>query len=435
MELSSIIKKIGHSLMEIRVRALKNIKSKLDHGLLSVADLVQERALFVFLLEWFNFPEVPLQEEVLQLLSALSKHPTGAHMLLDVGAVEFLTQLSPNVEKELQAIIDCVIDQLFHLRELPLTPGAPAGSYEEHFTSAAAQIEEECLARGYFQSSRPDPLDIPPQRGTASKTVRCLKFSVFPWLSLTPTDRHIWSSNESFLRSNDPTSVRTTCELLRDVIMQDFPAEIFLQRPSIVQSLLSLLSLSGESEAGYLTLQALGCLQQLCSGLRSRLRFHRDPGFCSAKQDPVSQNSSVSYAQEVRGTQRSVASSADGCSPRPSVVGRTGQRVRGDGQDGDAASSRSPLLSPCTLMHSKWQWRVSGRRRRGEWPPGTGASPGPPPQSPQTLGQLEGAELEPQEEEVLQLQVQQWSLAQFSVAALDHALPLLRTGEEAHGGA
>lgn len=71
----------GHSLVEIRVRALKNIKSKLDHGLLSVPDLVQERALFVFLLEWFNFPEVPLQEEVLQLLSTLSK--VSSHLFFD----------------------------------------------------------------------------------------------------------------------------------------------------------------------------------------------------------------------------------------------------------------------------------------------------------------------------------------------------------------
>lgn len=39
----------------------------------------------------------------------------------------------------------------------------------------------------------------------------------------------------SSLRSDNHNLVRTTCELLRDVIMQDFPAEIFLQRPSTVQ--------------------------------------------------------------------------------------------------------------------------------------------------------------------------------------------------------
>lgn len=37
----------------------------------------------------------------------------------------------------------------------------------------------------------------------------------------------------SSLKSSNPNLIRTTCELLCDVIMQDFPAEIFLQRPQI----------------------------------------------------------------------------------------------------------------------------------------------------------------------------------------------------------
>lgn len=64
---------VGHSLVEIRVRALKSIICKLDHSLISVSDIVQEKMLFVYLLEWFNFPEVPMQEEVLELLTTLSK--------------------------------------------------------------------------------------------------------------------------------------------------------------------------------------------------------------------------------------------------------------------------------------------------------------------------------------------------------------------------
>lgn len=46
---------------------------KLDHSLISISDIVQEKMLFVYLLEWFNFPEVPMQEEVLELLSSLAK--------------------------------------------------------------------------------------------------------------------------------------------------------------------------------------------------------------------------------------------------------------------------------------------------------------------------------------------------------------------------
>lgn len=47
-----------------------------------------------------------------------SKHPSAAQMLRDVGAVDFLTQLSPNVEPRLRAVIDGTLDQLFQLPEL-----------------------------------------------------------------------------------------------------------------------------------------------------------------------------------------------------------------------------------------------------------------------------------------------------------------------------
>uniref|UniRef100_A0A671MLB4 Rotatin N-terminal domain-containing protein n=1 Tax=Sinocyclocheilus anshuiensis TaxID=1608454 RepID=A0A671MLB4_9TELE len=388
MELSSLIKKIGHSLVEIRVRALKNIRSKLDHGLIAIPDLVQERMLFVFLLEWFNFPEVPIQEEVLELIGMLSKHPSGAQMLREVGAVEFLTQLSPNVDPRLRTIIDGIFDQLFHLPEaLPSCP--PTTSYEPH----SLRNEHE----GYFQCSKPKQTDAP----TPRVSCRCLKFSVFPWLSLNTTDRHILSSNESSLRSDNHNLVRTTCELLRDVIMQDFPAEIFLQRPSTVQSLLSLLGLNVDGDVSYLTFQALACLEQLCRNLRSRLRFYRDPSFCSSKQDPVSQNSSISYPQEVRATQHSGVSSPEEISTRPSVVGRPGQRLRGDGQDGDAASSSG-----------------SSSQR--------GAPPRPAQQSPLLQPHPE-LPPEMEAEDSLELQLQQWSLARFAVDAVKHALPLIRT--------
>ncbi|KAI1889059.1 hypothetical protein AGOR_G00175160 [Albula goreensis] len=407
MELSTLIKKTGHRLVEIRVRALKNIQCKLDHGLLSVPDLVQEKMLFVCLLEWFNFPEVPMQGDVLELLSTLAKHPTAAQMLRDVGAVEFLTQLSPNLEPQLQAVVNGIVDQLFQLPELLLN--CPTDfSREQQLTSVdnpgtvLDHLDEDSSVMGYFQKSscKTRCFGNPPQRIAVRESVRCLKFSTFPWLALTTTDRHILSSNESSLRSSNHSLVRTTCELLQDVIMQDFPAEIFLQRPSIVQNLFSLLSLGG-NDAGYLTLHAVSCLLQLCTNLKSRLRFHRDPSFYSAKQDAVSQNSSMSYSQEIRGTHQSLASSPEECSPRPSVVGRTGQRARGDGQDGDAASSSSG----------------SSAHR--------GPASRPPLQSPLDTAHLELPEMEG--EDVLELQLQQLSLAQFSTAVIEHALPLLKT--------
>uniref|UniRef100_A0A8C6MA44 Rotatin n=1 Tax=Nothobranchius furzeri TaxID=105023 RepID=A0A8C6MA44_NOTFU len=372
----------------IRVRALKSILCKLDLSLISVDDIVQEKMLFVYLLEWFNFPEVPMKEEVLELLSTLSKNPGAAQMLRDVGAVDFLTQLSPTMEPRLRAVIDGALDQLFQLPELLPSQSAV---YSHGPRTPTIVSPEDNLPKMVHES------------------VRCLKFSVFPWLTLTNTDRHILSSNESSLRSSNPNLVRTTCELLCDVILHDFPAEIFLQRPGIVQNLLSLLRLAlGSGEASYLHSPAVSCLRQLCVGLRRRLRFHQDPGFYSAKQDLASQNSSFSYAHDVLGNQRSQTSSPGAeRSLRPSVVGHAGQRARGDGQDGDTAVSDSH----------------SGSSHGGG---ATAQAPGEMPHSPADAAQLELPDLGV--EDIMELQFQQLTVAQFTVATMHHAIPLLQTG-------
>ncbi|KAJ7400345.1 hypothetical protein BTVI_106329 [Pitangus sulphuratus] len=120
MELSSLVRKLGHELTEIRERSLKTILFKLDHNLISYADLVHERALFRNLLEWFNFPDVPIKEEVLNFVNSLIKHPPAAEKMIGIGAVEFFSQLRPDVDPNLQAIIDGIVDGLFFLpSELP----------------------------------------------------------------------------------------------------------------------------------------------------------------------------------------------------------------------------------------------------------------------------------------------------------------------------
>lgn len=61
-------------------------------------------------------------------------------MLRDVAAVDFLTQLSPNVEPRLRAVIDETLDQLCHLPDL-LPSQATAyvhGSHGEALTGVAS---------------------------------------------------------------------------------------------------------------------------------------------------------------------------------------------------------------------------------------------------------------------------------------------------------
>jgi hypothetical protein len=84
-------------------------------------------------------------------------------------------------------------------------------------------------------------------------TANCFRFATFPWVTLTPTDKHVLSSTDksvvttftkscssivtsfSSLRSPDPSLVVCACEFLSDVVFQDFPAEVFLQRPFMIK--------------------------------------------------------------------------------------------------------------------------------------------------------------------------------------------------------
>ncbi|XP_060030017.1 rotatin isoform X2 [Erinaceus europaeus] len=399
--LPGLIRKLGHPLAEIRERALRSVVSKVQLRLLSPADLVQERLLLARLLDWFNFPAAPLQHEVLGLLGTLVKHAPAAQHLVDLGAVEFLSKLRPNVEPDLQAEVDGILDGLFLLPAEDTQESVP---YSASYPANQVELPQQpAITTGYFPQDKSSfrQVEVAP-RPTVNQTVKCLKFSTFPWLPLSTADRHVLSSHESSLRSSNHALIWSTCELLKDVIMQDFPAEIFLQRPNIVQSLLSLLKLAFAGDGKHrLALQSVSCLQQLCVYLRNRLNFHRDPGFFCSKQDTVSQNSSLSYCHEVRVTQHSQNPSPGSSSPRPSVVGRTGQRPRGDGQDWDAVSSSGS--SSRTHVHSRL------------------SVPSPLDMAPVELPELEA-------EDALELQFKQLSLPQLCVSILESAVPLLRTG-------
>nr|XP_048275097.1 rotatin isoform X2 [Myodes glareolus] len=398
MVLAGLIRKLGHQLVEIRERALKSILCKIEHSLICYADLIQERLLFLHLLEWFNFPSVPMKEEVLNLLSRLVKYPPAVQHLIDLGAVEFLSKLRPNVEPAVQAEIDGILDGLFVLpSEVPVLCSA---TYQTDQIELSQQRE---VLTGYFPQDKSNiqQMEVPPGP-VGNPTVKWLKFSVFPWLPLTTTDRHVLSSNESSLRSSNHNLIWNTCELLKDVIMQDFPAEIFLQRPKIVQGLLCLVKLAFGGDGKHrVALQSVSCLQQLCTCLRNRLNFYRDPNLFSHKQDTISQNSSLSYCHEARGTYHSPNPSPGSGSPRPSVVGRTGQRPRGDGQDWDAVSSSG------SSTHAPMNSRISVH-------------------SPLDVAHEDLPELET--EDALELQFQQLSLPQFCISILEAAVPLLRTG-------
>ncbi|XP_013417729.1 rotatin-like [Lingula anatina] len=161
----------------------------------------------------------------------------------------------------------------------------------------------------------------------------CIKFSTFPWLPLTPTDRHVMSSTENSLHSGDQTMVISACEFLSDVVFLDFPAEVFLQRPSIVKILLQLLQVPSEGGTSGVVTAAVKTLRDLCVHLQHRIHFYQDPTLYTPKID-----FGASPPSSVASPSNQTLNSSD---TRPSVIGRSDTRNQGDGQDRDTSPSDS----------------------------------------------------------------------------------------------
>ncbi|XP_074644556.1 rotatin-like [Tubulanus polymorphus] len=328
VDLKLLFSKLGHKLEEIRVRALKNICSKLEHKVICAADLIQEKQLFIALLEWFNFPSVSEEDEVLKLILCLSKHSSGAQILLDIGAVAFFSNLRRNSEQGRITVIDEIVENLFKLPEgkEPEQEGTPC-LFIRNENQPPSRNEpwkydpnRDGAQVGYFsQNNSQDENELNKESDSESG----FKFPCYPWLSLTATDRHVLESTNSSLCSKDEDHVVSACEFLCDVVFPDFPAEIFIQRPAIVKSLLSLLKLSEEKYVRA-AVEASNTLSRLSAALHSRLRYYQDPIFYTPKADVSVSNSS----------------SSDPSNSSSSQLLSHG-RLRGDGRDGESSSARS----------------------------------------------------------------------------------------------
>lgn len=83
------------------------------------------------------------------------------------------------------------------------------------------------------------PLDATLERenGTqVSETIESgIKWLIMPWQPLVTSDRGVLTAVEEALNNTiDINHILHTCQFITNVMMQDFPAEVFLQRPTII---------------------------------------------------------------------------------------------------------------------------------------------------------------------------------------------------------
>lgn len=88
-----------------------------------------------------------------------------------------------------------------------------------------------------FYSTVPFDLTLEGGDGTpvSKATEGGIKWLIMPWQPLVASDRGVLAAVEDALNNNlDTNLILHTCQFITNVMMQDFPAEVFLQRPTIV---------------------------------------------------------------------------------------------------------------------------------------------------------------------------------------------------------
>lgn len=254
----SLINKLGHNILEIRERALITLLSKIDNGYKFENNLSQSKEMLTKLFEWFLFNPCPHEEMVLALIKRI---------LLTDGGTTLINHYGPNtIKKELQQVKEClesqyhsavqdlydIVDAFKAEKEIvpPLVSDVPL-SYRSGQSCRTARSNTEITATsfgGYISKGPSVEVEV----GNAKETFTVSRDShspielhhniadvlpnyTFQWQPLIEADKQVLCSLENSLKKPlQPSELLHSCEFLTDVLLHDFPAEVFLQRPTIV---------------------------------------------------------------------------------------------------------------------------------------------------------------------------------------------------------
>ncbi|XP_068629806.1 rotatin [Battus philenor] len=271
--LLTYIKKLDHPMKEIRERSLQLLTAKLKLGWQLDDDFTCTRKLLESLLAWFEVQKPTLQHEALNLLLTAIKTKSGIYILKELGIRTVLSNLKEvknKLEPEALGVFNDVIETLRFLNtvesehDLIVPPLSLASS-----TSSENKLSftSECNMAGKYLNQK-DPIpksNLDAKYSNNAHTTDCIKVLLFPWVELCPSDLKTITLMEDALKVMKST--KRCCRFICDVFLCDFPPEIFLNRPTIVNILVKIACGHQSGHPG----EALLVLSCITSALRQRL--------------------------------------------------------------------------------------------------------------------------------------------------------------------
>ncbi|XP_020290276.1 rotatin isoform X2 [Pseudomyrmex gracilis] len=310
------VKKLGHSIVEIRVRALLNIITKYDLGFVCECDAIKNE-IIQGLFNWFTFNTCPHPEKVLNLLQRLVKADPSGYVYA-FGKSKFQNELD-NLRRKLSPEFHEILDEIEQaLLQLGGSTRNTVNKYKsqkfanhEIYSVESSGNENSKSSSNTFNSAfilnttqtneTSSESKLESGRQVSESPVGGIKWLVLPWQPLVTTDIAVLTATEQELnKSNDTKTILNTCQFIMDVMMQDFPAEVFLQRPTIITIFHNILRTNSMLEANIQSVvpTVLKTLRKLTRSLRFRIYYYCEPCVANKKQKLLNDNAFVSLEAE-----------------------------------------------------------------------------------------------------------------------------------------
>nr|XP_045603670.1 rotatin-like [Procambarus clarkii] len=310
-EVAEYVRKLVHPIAEVRSRALGSLLQKVELKLVTCCRLSQHKDLLANLLQLLDLGPHTLRSQILNLLLFLFKDDSAKRQFIYLGGAHYLRSLKATAPLDLLPDINHLLQKLqhspcqaseerilrspeFHQLHVEEEPQRAASINSSEYSFAFANNHgANIYEMGYnVDGSRLDSLcDVTLQEHSVTDQESPVTFTTFPWQALTGVDRRVLDSTTQSLLSHNEAVVVASLHFLDAVVLKDFPPEVLLQRPAVVQTVYGCIQEEGE-HAWRVQGPACNCLLSLTRLLSTRVAHFKDKHLTPGKEQITSPASS-----------------------------------------------------------------------------------------------------------------------------------------------
>jgi hypothetical protein len=136
---SSWAARIGHSIKDVRIRAVESFLQKYQNNFLSTDFIAGDGELVLALIEWFNNGD-PRQVEMLAVIDDLSRNSSGVLCLCASGALAYFTQYRAYAPSNVLQTLDSIIARLKSTPPQPTTATPLSSEINSDISAATKQV-------------------------------------------------------------------------------------------------------------------------------------------------------------------------------------------------------------------------------------------------------------------------------------------------------